>query len=223
MPTSYSVRTLTHHRNVILLEIWTCVFWLWNVQRKTEWHNVNMEKVLSEYIKSIKINDLQIYHATVIRQRLCESYLYLIILLTFGSGFQTNFILMTQTLTKSFWNLVLVFSHLPMEFDDPFKRLSLHSLELVTLKYHLHVCFGMIFCHHTWVNHMTFLGRIYSQIKSHWYMCTSCLLFIGRLVWNTICFICVCACVSVYVVLAVLQCIFISYYICRQQIILWIK
>ena len=28
------------------------------------------------------------------------------------------------------------------------------------------------------------------------------------------------ACVSVYVFLAVLQCIFISYYICRQQIIL---
>ena len=48
---------------------------------------------------------------------------------------------MTQTLTKSFENLVLVFSHFPMEFDDPFKRLSLNSLELVTLKYHLHVCF----------------------------------------------------------------------------------
>ena len=30
----------------------------------------------------------------------------------------------------------------------------------------------------------------------------------------------VCACVSVYVVLAVLQCICISYYVCRQQIIL---
>ena len=26
---------------------------------------------------------------------------------------------MTQTLTKSFWNLVLVFSHLPMESADP--------------------------------------------------------------------------------------------------------
>ena len=32
-------------------------------------------------------------------------------------------------------------------------------------------------------------------------------------------YLCVCACVSVYVFLAILQCIFISYYICRQQII----
>ena len=47
--------------------------------------------------------------------------LCLLVLVTFGSGFQTHFILMKQTLTKPFWNLVLVFSHLPMESDDPFK------------------------------------------------------------------------------------------------------
>ena len=135
-----------------------------------------MQKDKSEYIKSIKINNLQIYHATV-KLPLC-----LLILLTFGSGFQTHFILMTQTLTESFWNLVLVFSHLPMESDDPFKRLSLNSLEIVTFKYHLHVRFGIMSCYHTWVNHMTFLGRIYSQIERHWYMCTTCLLFIGRTV-----------------------------------------
>ena len=35
--------------------------------------------------------------------------------------------------------------------------------------------------------------------------------------------VCVCVCVSVHVLFAVLQCIFISYYICSQQIILWIK
>ena len=37
--------------------------------------------------------------------------------------------------------------------------------------------------------------------------------------------VCVCACayVSAHVLYAVLQCIFISYYICRQQIILGIK
>ena len=35
--------------------------------------------------------------------------------------------------------------------------------------------------------------------------------------------VCVCVSVSVYVFLAVLQYIFISYYICKQQIILWIK
>ena len=47
--------------------------------------------------------------------------LCLLVPLTFGSGFQTHFILMKQTLTKSVWDLVLVFSHLPMESDDPFK------------------------------------------------------------------------------------------------------
>ena len=67
--------------------------------------------------------------------------LCLLVLLTFGSGFQTHFIRMIKTLTKSFRNLVLVFSHLPMDSDDPFKRLNLNSLEPVTLKYHLHVCF----------------------------------------------------------------------------------
>ena len=35
--------------------------------------------------------------------------------------------------------------------------------------------------------------------------------------------LCVCACVSEHVLFAVLQCIFISYYICRQQISWWIK
>ena len=39
----------------------------------------------------------------------------------FGSGFQTHFILMKQTLTKSVWDLVIAFSHLPMESDDPLK------------------------------------------------------------------------------------------------------
>ena len=49
---------------------------------------------------------------------------------------------MIQTETRSFRNLVLVVSHLPMESDDPFKRLSLNSLELVTLKYHIRVFLG---------------------------------------------------------------------------------
>ena len=39
----------------------------------------------------------------------------------FGSGFQTHFKLMKQTLTKSFWDIVLVFSYLPMESEYPFK------------------------------------------------------------------------------------------------------
>ena len=39
-------------------------------------------------------------------------------LLTFGSGFQTHFKLMKQTLTKPFWDIALVLAHLPMESDD---------------------------------------------------------------------------------------------------------
>ena len=65
--------------------------------------------------------------------------LCLLLLLTFGSGFQTHFILIKQALTKPFWNLVLVFSHLPMESDEPFKSFSLNPLEIVILTYHLHV------------------------------------------------------------------------------------
>ena len=83
-----------------------------------------------------------------------------------------HFILMKQTLTKSFWDLVLIFSHLPVESDDPFKWLSLNPLGIVILKYNFHVTFGVSSCHYTWVNHMTFLGSIYSQIERHWYMCT---------------------------------------------------
>ena len=44
--------------------------------------------------------------------------LCLLVLVTFGSGFHTHFIVMKQTLTKPLWNLVLVFSHLLMESDD---------------------------------------------------------------------------------------------------------
>ena len=65
-----------------------------------------------------------------------------LILLTFGSGFQTHFILMKQTLTKPFWNLVLVFSRISMESDDPFKCLSLNPLEIVALTYYVHVTLG---------------------------------------------------------------------------------
>ena len=65
----------------------------------------------------------------------------LLVLVTFGPGFQTHFILMKLTLTKPCWNLVLVFSHLPMESDDPFKWLRLNPLEMITLTYHLHVTF----------------------------------------------------------------------------------
>ena len=68
--------------------------------------------------------------------------------------FSARFILMKQTLTKSVWDLVWVFSHFPIESDDPFKWLSLNPLEIVTLKYHFHVFLGMISCHHAWVNHI---------------------------------------------------------------------
>ena len=122
-------------------------------------------------------------------------------LLTFGSGFQTNFILMTQTLTKSFWNLVLVFSHLPMESADSFKWLNLNSLELVTLKYHLHVCFGMISCHHTWANHMIFSREVLLANRTslvHVYLMfvvyrTKCLKY--NLFYLCVC-VCVCVCSS---------------------------
>ena len=56
--------------------------------------------------------------------------------LWFSNTFYTK-----PTLTKSFWDLVLICSHPPVESDDPFKRLSLNPLEIVTLKYHLHVFF----------------------------------------------------------------------------------
>ena len=80
--------------------------------------------------------------------------LCLLVLCTFGSGFQTYFILMKQTFIKSNWDLVLVFPHLLLESDDLFKWLSLNPLEIVILKYHLHVFYGMITCRHTWVNHI---------------------------------------------------------------------
>ena len=146
--------------------------------------------------------------------------LRLLVLLTFGSGFQTHF---TQTLTKSFWNLELVFSHLPMESDDPFKRLSLNSLELVTLKYHLYECFGDDFLS----SHM---GKPYDiswedLLANRTSLVHVYLMFVvyrtKGLKYNLFyLWVCVCA---VYVVLAAVQCIFISYYFCRQQIILWIK
>ena len=69
----------------------------------------------------------------------------------------------------------------------------------------------MISCHHTWVNHNFDISRedlhlftsqiechLWSLIYGYWYVCTSRLLFTGRKAKKTICFICVCACVSVY-------------------------
>ena len=122
---------------------------------------------------------------------------------------------MTQTLTKSFWNLVLVFSHLPMESDDPFKRLSLNSLEIVTLKCHLRVC--------CWDDFLSsHMGKSYDISREDLPANRTSLVhvYLMFVVYRTkslkynLFYLCVCVCVCVCS--SVLRYIFISYYICRQ-------